>query len=448
MTYANFRRYLLPAVVLFASTILLAQDAVLKVKAEPRNAEVFVNGKAYEQHDGMLKMPAGEYLIGVYRYGFIPFQKKVTLKAGENPELEVKLEPQPGDVSGPWGNLEVRGVPAGYLVYLNGRLPDFYIGHVDEIKGSKVVLPPGDQHVYIVNPDGDHDVNTWHVNILANQKAIFHSDRNQVTYEKWIDGEKFHSLPRYQPQGEIIALGPVAARLVDFHLPANCDQPFPLYWQAINGYQTLLKLNGVAVGSGGATGQQVVNLTKPTTYYLEAFGPGGVSMMPVFVDVNNKVETKLYATPAKVHYHKVGDKLLESGSATLDWSASNAKFVWLQPIDPVTKEPLGPPQELSGTHGEQQIGFAPSNNDYGPVEKTLAYKIIAKNDCGDSNTNVAMVNVAGSIDPPETPIVAENLPPVLPQTATPLPLIGVLGLCFLAAGLILGLLRNRKGFSR
>jgi hypothetical protein len=466
MTYTKFRRYLIIAAFFFTGTALLAeQDAILKVNAEPRNAIVFVDGQAYKQHAGTLEIAPGEHKIGIYRYGFKPSTETVTLKAGENPPINVKLELVPGEVDGPWGNLEIEGVRGDYLVFLNGRSPEFCIGYVDEIKGSRVVLPPGEQHVYIVKPEGNQDVNTWYVNIIANRKATFHADRNQTTYEKWPDGEPMHSLPRYQAQGGIMALGPVGVRLdpgnivamgpvrvtpAAFHIRArNCDgEAFGVAWQAINGYQVLVKQNGVAIGGGGPFGTQLFDLKQGGTgaYYFETFGPGGVSMTPVTIDANNAaVETELWATPTEVPYHRVGEKVLDPGNAVLHWSAKNADSVQVDEVDPDNKVVAA---LSTSTKGEQQIAFSPSRKDYGPVAQTLRYRITASIDGHPCASKTTLVQVAGSIDPPETPVVAENLPPVLPQTASPLPLIGVLGISSLAIGLFLGGLRKRKGFSR
>jgi LPXTG-motif cell wall-anchored protein len=298
------------------------------------------------------------------------------------------------------------------------------------MRGNRVVLPPGQQHVYVVNPEGNQDVNTWYVDIIANRKAIFHSDRNQTTYEKWAYGENLHTLPLYQPDTQIIALGPVGVNLVAFPAQAPCGQPVRLAWNAINGYETLLKLNGVAVAKSGTNGEQMLNLKQTTTYFLETFGPGGVTMTPLTIQVDRAVKTSLTATPAVVRYHKVGDNILDPGSTTLDWSASNATSVRLDPIGPVT-----------GTSGEESVTLSPKTDGYGHVEETRVFKITATNDCGGSDTTTATVEVAGSIDPPVPP-AAEPLPPVLPQTGSPLPLIGLLGLGSLTCSL---LLRKRRG---
>jgi len=153
-------------------------------------------------------------------------------------------------------------------------------------------------------------------------------------------------------------------------------------------------------------------------------------MTPLTIQVDRAVKTSLTATPAVVRYHKVGDNVLDPGSTTLDWSASNATSVRLDPIGPVT-----------GTSGEESVTVSPKTDGYGHVEETRVFKITATNDCGGSDTTTATVEVAGSIDPPVPP-AAEPLPPVLPQTGSPLPLIGLLGLGSLACSFFL---RKRRG---
>ena len=184
----------------------------------------------------------------------------------------------------------------------------------------------------------------------------------------------------------------------------------------------------MAIGNGLGVGEQIVNPKQTTTYYLETFGPGGVTMIPYTVEVNKAVKASLTITPATLRYHKVGDKVLEQGSATLNWSASNAEFVQVDPIGTVPAS------------GEQTIAFTPTKTDVGTVNETRVYRITASNSCGGTDTTTAAVEIAGSIDPAEPPVVvasAEPLPPVLPQTGSPLPLIGLLGLVSLGSGLVL-----------
>ncbi len=425
MTYAKLGRHVVTAAFLLATTVLLAQEAKLKVQVTPPDASIFVDGQPYKH--STLELTPGEHTIGVFNYGFAPKLQKVTLNAGENPELAVKLEPLPGQVEGPWGNLQIKGVNGGYLVFLNGTTPDYFVGRVDEMRGNKVVLPPGLQHVIIVNPDGDRKVYSGYVKIVANQRATLHVDKSDTYYEKWADGAQLHALPRVS--ATTTAVEPVNGQITAYPSQANCGQPVRLVWTS-NGYNTLLKYEGVAVGKGGASGEQVVDPKQTTTYLLEAFGPGGVSVTPVTVHVNNAVKTSLSASPAIVRYHKVGDKIVDPGTATLNWSADNAQSVMLDPIGPMT-----------GSSGQQEVTLAPGRSEYGQVEETRAYKITATNNCGGSDTTTALVQVAGSIDP-EMPV--EQLPPALPQTASPLPLILLVGFGSLACSLVLRMARRRS----
>jgi hypothetical protein len=429
MTHTQLKRYLgLTMVFLATTTALLAQDAKLKVQAEPRNAFIFVDGEAYKQHDGGLEIAPGDHTVGVYSYGFAPFTQKVTLHAGENPVITAKLEPLTGQVDGTWGNLQVKGINGDYLVFLNGRTPDFYVGRVSEVSGNRLALPPGTQHVIIVKPDGNQEVNAWYVKIMANRRAIYHADRQETSYEPWSEAAQMHSLPRYQATAGTLAVAPVRARLTSMPAAANCGQPVHLVWNTTDGYSTMIKLDGVAIGNGGGTGEQVVNPRQTTTYYLETFGPGGVTMTPYTVQVNQAVKASLNVTPGVLRYHKIGDKVVESGTATLNWSAANAETVQLDPIGHVT-----------GTSGQETVAFTPAKSDIGPVDETRVYRITASNSCGGSDTSTAVVEIAGSIDPAEPVIVAsaEPLPPLLPQTGSPLPLIGLLGLAAIGSGLIL-----------
>src|SRR5215471_6461615 len=97
----------------------------------------------------------------------------------------------------------------------------------------------------------------------------------------------------------------------------------------------MMKQDGVAIGNGGGIGEQIVNPKQTTTYYLETFGPGGVIMTPYTVKVDPSVKASLTVTPGVLRYHKIGDKVVESGSATLNWSASNADTVTVDPIGQV-----------------------------------------------------------------------------------------------------------------
>jgi hypothetical protein len=436
MFLTQLKRYFAVTALVFAATSLLSQDAKLKVQADPHDAFVFVDGEAYKQHDGMLEIAPGEHTIGVYSYGYSPFIEKVKLNAGENPVITAKLEALRGESAGPWGNLEVRGIRGDYLLFLNGKGPQFFVGRVGDIK-DRLVVPPGTQHVIIIRPEGNQEVYSWYVKVMPNKRAILHADRSETWYENWPAGAQLHSLPRIQ--GNTIAVAPVSAQWNASPIRANCGQPVHLVWAATDGYSTMVKQDGVAIANGGAVGDQVVSPKQDTTYYLETFGPGGVTMTPVTVHVNKAVTASLTVTPARLRYHKIGDKVVETETATLKWSAENAESIRVEGFGPVY-----------GSSGEQVVSFTPTRSGYGPVEQTRDYKITATNTCGGADTSTAQVQVAGMVDPEITvaanvppTLPTEPLPPVLPQTSSPLPLIGLLGVGSLLSGLMIRLLSKR-----
>jgi hypothetical protein len=438
MAFTDFKRYFAwTALVLAASTSLLGQDAKLKVQADPREAFVFVDGEAYKQHDGLLEIVPGEHMIAVYSYGYSPLVEKVKLNAGENPVITAKLEAVHGESAGPWGNLQVRGTRGDYLVFLNGRKPEFFVGRVSEMKGNRLVLPPGEQHIIIVNPDGNQEASSWYVKIIANRRAIYHADRQSTWYESWPEGAQMHSLPRVQ--GGTIAVAPVSAQWNASPVRANCGQPVHLVWTASDGFSTMVKQDGVAIANGGAIGDQIVSPKQDTTYYLETFGPGGVTMSPITVHVNQAVTASLTVTPDKLRYHKVGNRIVESGTATIKWSAENAESVHAEGFGPIT-----------GTSGEQTISYTPTREGYGPIEQKQTFSITATNTCGGADSSAAQVQYAGLVEA-EPEVVAVNLPPspteplptALPQTSSPLPLIGFLGMGSLVSGLIIRFLAKR-----
>src|SRR5579871_2840387 len=157
------RRVLVTAAFLFATTALVAEQAELKVEVKPKEAFVFVDGKPIGHHAKKLELAPGEHTIGVYNYGFVPQIKTVTLKTGDNPELEVRLEPTGGPVQGPWGRLDIKEGHNRDALFLNGKTTDFYIGHLDETTShlfmkQKMILPPGTHQLTIVDPRDNKEV--------------------------------------------------------------------------------------------------------------------------------------------------------------------------------------------------------------------------------------------------------------------------------------------------
>ncbi|HEY6972606.1 MAG TPA: PEGA domain-containing protein [Candidatus Angelobacter sp.] len=429
MNYKLFRRVFVIAAFLFATTALVAEQAELKVEVKPKEAFIFVDGKAYNHHDRKLELTPGEHMIGVYNYGFVPQVQKVTLKEGDNPELEVTLQPAGDPVKPPFGRLKIEGVHNRDAVFLNGKTTEFFIGHVDEatshmFMSQKLILPPGTHQVTIVDPRGDKEVFSGPVEIVANRETILDVEDGKVRFESWHGGSQMSQAPRFQSTAAetIVTVAPVTATMAVEPAEINCAQPARLVWNTTDAVHTTITANGVPIGTLPVNGEQTVSPRQTTTYELQTVGPGGVFTTKQTVRVNPTVQTSLAIFPAELRYRQVDDLVKEQGTATLKWTASNADSVRIDPIGPGT-----------GTAGEESITALPTRTDFGAVDEMKTYKITATNVCGGSDTSTASLHITGSIDHE----IAETMPVEdLPETASPLPLIGLLGLGSLVSGIV------------
>src|SRR5579859_1661681 len=401
------------------ASALIAQEAELKVEVKPKEAFIFVDGKAYNHHDRKLELAPGEHTIGVYNYGFTPQIKTVVITAGDNPELEITLQPVGGPVQGPWGRLEIAEAHNRDAVFVNGKTTDFFVGHVDETTShvfltQKMVLPPGIHQVTVIDPKTGGEVYAGNVEIIANRKAILNVEKGAVHYESWSDGAKINSLPRFNSTSTetVVAVAPVTGNLTVEPAEINCNQPARLAWKASDAVLTTIKANGVPVENVPLSGEQMVSPKETTTYEFEAIGPGGKFTAKQIVRVNNTIQTSLNVFPNELRFHQLESTVDQQGKATLKWTASNADFVRIDPIGPV-----------SGASGETTIAGVPNKTDFGPIAEMKTYKITATNACGGSGTSTASLHITGSIDRQ----IAEEKPPELPQTASPMPLLGLLG---------------------
>lgn len=439
MKHLTLLRFFAIAAFLFAATALVAEQAELKVEVKPKEAFIFVDGKAYAHHDRKLELTPGEHLIGVYNYGFLSQEHKVTLKAGDNPELHITLVAAGDSVQGPWGRLRIDDVHNRDAIFLNGKTVEFFVGHVDEstshvFLSQKMVLPVGTHQVTIVDPRLDKEIFSGPVEIQQNREAILDAEKGTVRYEVWSDGARIHSLPRFSSTSTetIVAVAPVAGKLTAEPAAINCGQHVRLAWTASDAVHGTLKANNVPMDNLPLTGEQMVSPKETTTYEFHAVGPGGVFTTTQTVHVNSTVQTSLEAFPAELRYHRIEDRVAQQGNATLKWTASNADAVRIEPIGPV-----------NGTSGEETIAGVPARTDFGPVDEMKTYRITATNVCGGSDTSTASVHIVGSVDHE----VAQAPPPVeekLPESGSPLPLIGLLGLGSLASGLMVRRFRKSR----
>jgi hypothetical protein len=157
-----FRRlFVLLTVVAISASMAFAEkpeNAKIRVNVTPSEAYIFIDGQPYAHRSHTLRLAPGEYTIGVYNYGFTPQVQKLTLKAGDNPEINARLVEVPGMVTGPWGRIQIEGnVNDKAAVFLNGTTADYFVGHIDEMNNSvlakqRLIVPVGTYQLILVNP--------------------------------------------------------------------------------------------------------------------------------------------------------------------------------------------------------------------------------------------------------------------------------------------------------
>lgn len=155
-------------------------------------------------------------------------------------------------------------------------------------------------------------------------------------------------------------------------------------------------------------GDKAVSPTHDMTYALTAMGPGGKSTQTVTVHVNSDPTASLTLSQPVLHFHKVGDKVVEQDSGTLNWSVSNANSVNVAPFG---KE--------SDT-GSQKIMADPKQTARGPVNEDVTYTLTSSNPCGGTTTKTATLHIQGSIDaPPSVTIASLFYPTAYPTKKHP-----------------------------
>lgn len=126
---------LLSAACLFLAASSLAQSSPetgkLKIHVVPKQAYVFVDGKAIRDGSRTISLASGDHKIRVYNYGYEPKIENVSIAAGKTTDRTVNLQASGDNVSGPFADIEFKGDPSA-AVLLNGQTPDYFVGHVNE----------------------------------------------------------------------------------------------------------------------------------------------------------------------------------------------------------------------------------------------------------------------------------------------------------------------------
>ena len=387
--------YVLGTVVLSSVTTFAQESKLgkLKVTVSPKQAYTFVDGKAIGPGNRTVKLALGTHHLVVANYGYKFFEQDVSIDSDKTTPMKVDLASAGSEVAGPRGRIqiEVGTLRAGdAAVLLNGKKPEYFVGHVDEFNHDillhqELIVPPGTHQVTVTRYG--KDIWSGPVTVAANQRVIVNISNGKQKIKDWPrgTGQLRAAIPRFYAgtASATITIAPVSGSVSANPPNINCSQNTKLAWTS----SETIDADMSGFSPVPTTGERTISPRQTTVYELTATGPGGVTKPTARVEVNPVVQSSLDASPAEVRYRRIGDKVIEQGSATLTWSSSNS--------DAASLTPLG---SVDGS-GSKSISLAPSQTGDGPVDEEFKYTLTASNVCGGSDTKTASVRVKGSIEP-------------------------------------------------
>jgi outer membrane protein OmpA-like peptidoglycan-associated protein len=352
----------------------------------------------------------------VYNYGFTPQVRDVTVEPGTITGLEFKLDPVAGEVHGPWGRIQIESASHS-AVLLTGKTPDYFVGHGDEFNHGgaflpcckqELIVPAGAYPITIVNKD--KVVWSGTVNVNANERVIINAANGKQKVKPWPQGANLNSLPRFKAgtASATVAVAPVSGNLAATPAQINCGDSTNLKWATAETVERTIANGAETANQSAPSGELSYQPIQTTTYTLQASGPGGVVTSNTTVNVNTTVQSSLQASPGEIRYRRIGEKVLEQGSSTLTWSASNAQTVSIEPLGTV------------GMNDSRSLKAEPKQQADGSVNEVLTYTLTAKNNCGGSDTQTVSVRIQGSIEPvPEVQLASVFFPTGHPDERHP-----------------------------
>jgi outer membrane protein OmpA-like peptidoglycan-associated protein len=363
----------------------------LKIHVTPKQAYIFIDGKAIREGSRTFKLTVGTHKVGVHNYGYAPNIQDVQITGGKTTDLNVTLQAQGDKVSGPFADIELKG-DSRAAVLLNGETPDYFVGHVDEfnwewIWHQRLLVHPGTYTITVKREDKTEW--TGQVNAQAGKRTIVYLNKSGATKVRDFKvGATLPPQPRFRAgiASATVAVSPVSAQLSAEKTSLQCGDSSSLKWNSTDAVDTSIS----DIGSVPAQGDKTVTPLKNTNYTLTAKGPGGTATQTVDVSVNTTPTASITLSQPEIHYHKIGDKVVQQDSTTLTWSASNANSA---SIDPLGNQAVT---------GNQTITADPKQENEGPINDTQTYTMTATNACGGTVTQTATLHVIGSIDPPPT----------------------------------------------
>ena len=379
--------------VLTATTATLAQSdtktGILKIHVSPKQAYVFVDDEAIRDGSQSIVLDAGKHTVDVRNYGYLPQTQDVEITSGKKTELSVTLRASGEKVAGPFGDIELKGHPRA-AVLLNGDRPPYFVGHVDEFDNNWIwhqwlLVKPGSYQVTVTQKG--KTIWSGPLAVQAGQRVIVDLNHNGATKTKeFKPGLTLAAQPRFEAgtASAKVPIAPVTAQLSASQTQTLCGQSATLSWTTTDAADSSI----TNIGNVPASGDRTVTPTQTTAYALIAKGPGGEATQTATIDVDTQPVVTLSLSQPEVHYHKIGDRVVQQDSTTLNWSASNANGVTIQSLGSV------------GTTGNQSIEATPEQTSIGPISQDVIYTLTAANACGGTSTQTATLHIAGSIDPP------------------------------------------------
>jgi len=414
MTSKPILRAILISIIVTATTILVAQEAKVRIKVTPPEAQIFVDAKTWGKGPAKtVRTTPGTHMVIVANYGFVSQTREVTLNAGENADADFTLQRSGDPVSGSWGRIQIENAPMDAAVFLNGNTTGYFVGHVDMFNNNnfwrqQLVVPAGNHHVSIVGRNGDF----WSgdVDVPANKRVIIHAASGKIVVKDWAEGANQSPLPRFTAgvASASVAVAPVTANYAAEPTKINCGDTTRLTWASKDAVDTTINANSASLGEVPVSGERAEQPRQTTLYQFRTAGPGGVVTSSVTTEVNTTVQADMGASPAEVRYHRMGDRVVEHTPANLNWTSSNADSAAIDPIGSV------------GTKGDQAVKPIPKQGTNGPVDENVTYTLTAKNVCGGSETRTANVHITGIIEPvPDVPLASVFFPTGYPEKKHP-----------------------------
>ena len=391
--------------IVLLNSVAFAQDqklGKLKMSVTPKQAYTFVDGKAIGPGNRTIKLDVGTHHVVIANYGYKFVEQEVSIDSDKTVPMDIKLEAVGAPVPGPRGRIQIEGGrlhgATAAAVLLNGKKPSYFVGHVDEfdhdiIWRQELVVPPGTHQVTVTR----YGKELWSgpITVAADQRVIVDISNGKEKMKSWARGS---ACPTYRPECEMPKLAPrfkagiasatVVVAPVSGSVSANpskidCNQNTQLAWDS----KETVEADMSGMSPVPTSGEKTVSPRQTTVYTLTASGPGGVTTPSTTVEVNPVVQSTLSAAPTEVSYRRMGDKVIQQESTTLNWASTNSDTVLLDPGGPVDP------------NGTKSITLSPTQGGTGPVDEQFKYTLKATNACGGSDTKTVTVHMKGSVEP-------------------------------------------------